>query len=196
MKKGKLIGGLIVLAGILGGCAHAPSENMDTKNNDIFRQSPDWVVKGSGAMHAEKGRVLYGVGSSQGVQNIPLAIEDANLRARAALSAVFSIYVDRLQRDYTRSLGSGERLAQNDESQGIEVPLEGFTHMELKGSQIVDHWQDPKSGTIFSLAAIDMKQFSKDLKGYKQMSAQMKERILKDMDQAFDKLHQAEKTHK
>lgn len=126
---------------------------------------------------------------------MPLAIEDANLRARASLAAIFSTYVSRLEQDYTRSLGGGEHLRQNDEAQGIETPLEGFTHMELKGSQIINHWQDPRTGTIFALAAIDMKQFAQDLKGYHQMNSDLKNGILKDMKHAFDTLHQSEKKH-
>ena len=126
---------------------------------------------------------------------MPLAIEDANLRARASLAAIFSSYVSRLEQDYARSLGGGENLKKNDEAQGIEAPLEGFTHIELKGSQIVNHWQDPRTGTIFALAAIDMKQFSRDLKNYHQMSSDLKNGILKEMNHAFDTLHQAEKKH-
>lgn len=188
------LAGLVLLGGgLLAGCA---SEGSAPPSGNVFQNAPAWVVKGSGGFPSDKGRVLYGVGSSQGVQNLPLAIEDANLRARASLAAVFSTYIDRLEKDYARSLGAGEGLRQNDESQGIEVPLEGFTHMELKGSQIVNHWQDPKTGTIFALAEVDMAQFKKDLKGYRQMDESLKKSILEDMNHAFDALHKARKAHR
>lgn len=180
-----------LLALSLSACAHTSGS---TPGNDVFAHAPSWVRQGGhGTLDSKNARVLYGVGASQGVENIPLAIEDANLRARAALAAEFSTYVSRLTRDYQRSLGAGKGLNKNDESQGIEIPLEGFSKMEVKGSTIIDHWQDPKSGTLFSLAAIDLGQFSKDLKGYHQMSDSLKQSILKDMDHAFDQLHQAEK---
>ena len=185
--------GTFFLAMFLGACTHVTGGS--TAGNDIYSGAPAWVVRGSSALSQGKDRVLYGVGASQGVQNMPLAIEDANLRARASLAAIFSTYVSRLEQDYTRSLGGGEHLRQNDEAQGIETPLEGFTHMELKGSQIINHWQDPRTGTIFALAAIDMKQFAQDLKGYHQMNSDLKNGILKDMKHAFDTLHQSEKKH-
>ena len=174
----------------LSACAHTSGS---TPGNDIFAHAPAWVRQGGhGSLQLKSGGVMYGVGASQGIENIPLAISDANLRARAALSAEFSSMVSRLSRDYQRSLGAGKGLENNDESQGIEIPLEGFTKMEIHGSTIVDHWQDPKSGTIFALAKIDMDRFKKDLKGYHQMSEEQKQSILKDMDHAFDELHKAE----
>jgi hypothetical protein len=185
--------GMFFLGSLLGACAHTPGGN--TPVTDIYSGAPDWVVRGSAALAAGKDRILYGVGASQGVQNLPLAIEDANLRARASLASIFSTYVSRLERDYARSLGAGRSLKDNDEAQGIETPLEGFTRMELKGSQVVNHWQDPKTGTIFALAAIDMRQFTRDLKGYHQMNSDLKNGILKDMNHAFDTLHKAEKKH-
>ena len=174
----------------LAACAHTTGS---TPGNNIFAHAPAWVRQGGhGTLDTKAGSVFYGVGASQGIQNIPLAIEDANLRARASLAAEFDTYVSRLSRDYQRSLGAGNGLNKNDETQGIEIPLEGFTKMEVKGSTIVDHWQDPKSGTIFSLAKIDLAQYSKDLKGYHQMGEEQKKSILKDMNHAFDELHKRE----
>lgn len=171
-------------------CAHTSGS---TSGNDVFAHAPSWVRQGGhGTIDTRKTRVFYGVGASQGVDNIPLAIEDANLRSRAALAAEFSTYVSRLSRDYQRSLGAGRGLGKNDESQGIEVPLEGFSKMEVKGAIVIDHWQDPKSGTLFALAAIDLGQFSKDLKGYQQMGDSQKQSILQDMNHAFEALHKAE----
>ncbi len=186
----RALGASAVLALSLAACAHTTGS---TPGNDIFAHAPAWVRQGGhGVLDAKNGAFFYGVGASQGIQNIPLAIEDANLRARAALAAEFHTYVSRLSRDYQRSLGAGKGLEQNDESQGIEVPLEGFTRMEVKGSSIVDHWQDPKTGTIFALAEVDMAQFKKDLKGYRQMDESLKKSILEDMKNAFDKLHARE----
>ena len=174
----------------LAACAHTSGS---TPGNDIFAHAPAWVRQGGhGSLDLKSGAVFYGVGASQGIQNIPLAIDDANLRARASLAAEFNTYVSRLSRDYQRSLGGGNGLKNNDESQGIEVPLEGFTRMEVKGSTIVDHWQDPKTGTIFALAQIDLKQYAKDLQGYHQMGEEQKQSILKDMKNAFDELHARE----
>ncbi|MGC8530020.1 MAG: hypothetical protein ACP5OP_07475 [Leptospirillia bacterium] len=179
-----------ILALSLTACAHTTGS---TPGNNIFAQAPAWVRQGGHGSLDLKGRaVFYGVGASQGVQNIPLAIEDANLRARAAIAAEFDTYISRLSRDYQRSLGAAKGLEQNDESQGIEVPLEGFTRMEVKGSTIVDHWQDPKTGTIFALAQIDLKQYAKDLQGYHQMDEEQKQSILKDMNHAFEELHKRE----
>ena len=186
----RALGAPTVLALSLAACAHTTGS---TPGNNIFAHAPDWVRQGGHGVHdAKNGDFFYGVGASQGIQNIPLAIEDANLRARAALAAEFDTYVSRLSRDYQRSLGGGPGLRQNDESQGIEVPLEGFTRMEVKGSSIVDHWQDPKTGTIFALAQIDLKQYAKDLQGYRQMGEEQKQSILKDMKNAFDELHARE----
>ena len=186
----RALGASAVLALSLAACAHTTGS---TPGNDIFAHAPAWVRQGGhGVLDAKNGAFFYGVGASQGIQNIPLAIEDANLRARAALAAEFHTYVSRLSRDYQRSLGAGKGLEQNDESQGIEVPLEGFTRMEVKGSSIVDHWQDPKTGTIFALAQIDLKQYAKDLQGYHQMGEEQKQSILKDMKNAFDELHARE----
>ena len=193
MNVSSLLRGLLVPAFsalALSACAHTSGS---TPGNDIFAHAPAWVRQGgSGTLDLKSGPVFYGVGASQGVENIPLAIEDVNLRARASLSAEFSTYISRLSRDYQRSLGAGKGLNKNDESQGIEIPLEGFTKMEVKGSTIADHWQDPKSGTIFALARIDLSQFSKDLKSYHQMGEAQKESILKEMNQAFESLHKAE----
>ena len=70
----------IAALAFVAGCASAP------KQSPIVQNAPDWVNKGTGAFKDAQGnQVFYGVGSIQGVRNVPLAREAADDRGRAEM---------------------------------------------------------------------------------------------------------------
>ena len=59
--------------------------------------------------------------------------------------------------------------------------------MELSGALIIDHWVDT-DGTEFALSQLDMDTFKSNLEKMKQLSAQVRDAVRANADQAFDEL--------
>ena len=88
-----------------GGCAASE----DSADHPILGLrddgTPKWAQRGSGAYEGDYGKAFYGVGVVQGVQNVALARQTADNRARGEIAALFDVYVARLMQDYQRSTG-------------------------------------------------------------------------------------------
>lgn len=151
---------------------------------------PEWVMKGSGAFGGEK-RVLYGVGAVSGVRNLALARRTADNRARSELSQVFDTYSASLMKDYMSSTTAGDMSA-SDEQQLVESAIKTYSANHLSGVEIVDHWIDQTSGTIYALARMDVESFEGMLDKHKQLSARVKEEVQRASAKAFADLEAEE----
>lgn len=192
VKALRLILALLGVAGLLTGCASTKGNEKMTETTPIQDlKAPDWVVKGSGAFSGQQVKVFYGVGSAARMKNPSLLRMASEDRARAALAKDIQVYTASLQRDYMESMTAGSANATSD-SQLVESAIKTVTAMTLRGSQIVDHWQNPATGELFSLARVDMELFRNNLDQTKEIDPNVKESIRKSADRLNKQLEQEE----
>ncbi|CAI2716975.1 LPP20 family lipoprotein [Nitrospina watsonii] len=175
---------LIVLAAFLSACSSTPEKPSGGFVPIQDLDAPEWVLKGQGAFDD---RAFYGVGSAVGIRNTSLLRTSSENRARAALADVFETYVKKLYKDYQESATTGDMSA-TSETQYVEQALKNITNMSLRGSTIVDHWQNPNNGEMFSLAKIDLEHFEKNLSQYNDLSKQIRDQIKDQAEKSFDEL--------
>ena len=191
-KTLRVILALLGVAGLLTGCASTKVEEKVTETTPIQDlKAPEWVVKGSGAFSRPQVKVFYGVGSAAGMKNpsmLRMASED---RARVAVAKEIQVYTASLQKDYIESMTSGSAQVSSD-SQLVESAIKTVTAMTLRGVQIVDHWQNPATGELFSLARVDVELLKNNLEQTKEIDANLKEYIKKNADHLHDQLEQEE----
>jgi hypothetical protein len=146
---------------------------------------PDWVMKGAGAFK-DKTKTLYGVGVAEGIQSEALRRTTADNRAIAEISKQLSVISTSLMRDYMASTAIPAE-AQGNEEQYIENTIKTFTDNVVSGVTVTDRYQE-KSGTLYSLATLNIDQLT-DLAGkVKGLSQGVRDHIKANAESAFDKL--------
>lgn len=156
-----------------------------------MKGAPKWVAKGSGAFDAEKGKIFYGVGSASNIANHSLLRSTADNRARNELSKIFEVYTASLMKDYMASTTAGNPNVSSEE-QHVEQAIKTVTSATLSGVEIIDHWKDPATGELFSLAQLDLNAFKDALAKQKELSAQARDYIRKNADRMHDELEKEE----
>ncbi len=177
---------------VVAGCASAP------KPSPIVANAPDWVNKGTGAFKDAQGnQVFYGVGSIQGVRNVPLAREAADDRGRAEIAKIMNSYVVVLTKDYMASTTAGS-MDKSSEEQHVSQTLKNFSKFTLIGAMPVDHYvdrSDPKSTILYSLIKLDMGAVKKSLEESKELDSKMRDYVKANAEKAFDELSAEEAKH-
>lgn len=167
---------------LMAGCSHHP------RMGEV--KEPEWVLKGSGAFAGDK--TFHGVGMVSGVRNKALAITAADNRARAEITKIFEFYSASLMRDYMASTTAGDFSATSEE-QHIEQAVKTFSSATLSGVIIVDHWTDPRDGTVYSLAKLDLEHFRASLEKMKELNAEVRDYVRRNAEDTFQRLSQEEK---
>ena len=163
---------------LAGGCASNPYER---------RIPPAWAMKGSGAYEISTDKVFYGVGMASDIKQKALLYATADNRARAEVAKILDTYVDYLFRDYMTSLtaeGSGASVAA--EQQEVTQLIKTTVKVRLKGAQIVDRWQDPKTGILYSLCRWELQDVKTALVDDTRLDAGLRDFI----DQNAEKVHE------
>lgn len=188
LMKGMLVG---VAVAVFAGCA--------SKAALMPKETPAWVIKGSGAFKDTGESVFYGVGAVIGVHNKPLAVTSAENRARAEVAKVFETYSASLMKDYAASTTGGAAITAEtptSEEQHIEQTIKTFSAVTLSGVMIVDRWEDPKDGTIYSLARLNLKDFEAQVKKMQELNTGVKAYVKENAKKAFDDLATEEDRHR
>src|SRR5947199_1674798 len=180
MKK---ILGIAIAAGLM---ACGGGNKPDMSNQILHANGPDWVNRGSGAFGGEKGKIFYGVGIASGIRNAALRRSTSDSRARSEIAKTLDTYVAVLNKDYQASTTAGDMSASTEE-QHVQQALKTYSQTELSGVLIIDHWVDT-DGTEFALAQLDMETFKANLDKMKELSAQVRDAVRANADQAFDEL--------
>ncbi len=81
----------------------------------------------------------------------------------------------------------------SSEEQHVEQAIKTVTSQTLSGVQIVDHWQNPATMDIFSLAKIDLDAFKDNMGKAKQLDSRVKEYIKQNADRLHDELERQTK---
>lgn len=153
--------------------------------------SPRWVNRGSGAFEGEYGKAFYGVGIVQGIQSESLAKQTAANRARAEIAKIFDVYVAAMMKDYQRSttVGVGGVMQASAEEQDVVSAQKTITEVTLRGVQVRDYWVNPQSGSIYSLAILELNEIPKSINDAPQLSAGVRDHVRANADRAFDDMN-------
>lgn len=171
---------MIGITFVMGGCAGSKEV-----------KTPQWVVKGSGAFDNGKGKVFHGVGLASGIKNRALLRTTADNRARAEVAKILETYVASLSKDYMASTTAGDMSASSEE-QHVEQALKTFSKTTLHGATIIDHWEDPKDGTLFSLCRLDLVAFSQILDDYEELDSKVRDYVRENADRLHQELEEME----
>lgn len=157
--------------------------------------APKWVVKGSGAFSEAKDKVFFGVGSAANMRNFSLLRTTSDNRARNEIAKVFQFYTASLMKDYMASTTAGDPNVTSEE-QHVEQAIKTVTSATLSGVEIVDHWQNPATGELYSLARLDLATFKDNLDRQRELNAKVRDYIRQNADKLHDELSKEEEKMK
>lgn len=152
---------------------------------------PDWTLMDGGAF-PDADKKLFAVGIAQGIQNIQLARQTADNRARTNLQAILNTFVQSVCEDATQSLTD----FQNGSSEEQLARCSNRTIVEgtLAGSVIQDRCKDPEADAWYSLAVLDLAKFQALIDQANDLDDALKRAIeqrmnaqLQNMDEILDK---------
>lgn len=155
-----------------------------------IKGAPDWVNEGSQALNDRGGRLFHGVGQAPSMGDPSLQISAADNRARAEIARVVSTYVDYAANDYLATSAAGN---DRETAQSVTQQIKNNTQANLSGARIIAHWKDKKSGIVYSLAELDMKQIKSTLAAGQDMNEGVKSYLGTNADNIFDRLVQEKK---
>jgi len=155
-----------------------------------IKGAPDWVNKGTNTLNDKDGRLFHGVGSAQPMGDDSLQRTTADDRARAEVARVFSTYMDVVSSDYLASTGAGGK---GEADQAVSRQIKAVTQTNLAGARIIGRWKEPKGGSVYSLAELDMKSVKATVQTSKDMNEGLRRYIESNADNIFDKVSTKEK---
>jgi hypothetical protein len=150
---------------------------------------PAWIDKGRAAFQGDEAKYIYGVGIVSGIQNVSLATQTADSRARNEVAKNLKVTVQSVLRDYMASTTAGD-FKKSSEEQYVESTGQSITDMALSGVEIIDHWKDPSDGTLYALAKLAPADLSKNLDSMKELDAQVRDYVKANADKAFANMEQ------
>lgn len=140
-----------LLATGLAGCGGGRT----TVESDLgIEDAPDWVNEGSQALNNRDGRLIHGMGSAPRMADEALQRSTADDRARAEVARVLSSFMNVVSQDYVATAGTGDYAV---DDQSISRSIENITRLNMSGAEIIARWRDPNTGTVYSLAELDLK---------------------------------------
>ena len=178
-----LISGVILL---LAACA-----SKTTVESDLgISGAPDWVNEGTQYLNDKDGRLFHGVGQAPAMGDESLQISTADNRARAEVARILTSYLDVVSNDYTSASGSGDKTINQ---QAVSQQISNLSKINLSGAKIIGHWKDDKTGTIYSIAELDLSRVNDITAQVKDMNADLKRYIIDNSNNIFDKMAQEKK---
>ena len=139
---------MTVAAGLMALLSACSSQTNIESNLDISG-APDWVNIGTQTVDDDSGRLLHGVGMSNGIADQSLQKSVADNRARAEVARILAISVDAMQADYTAA-------ANGEISANVEREIKAKTKLALNGVKIIGRWKNPDNGDIYAFAELDL----------------------------------------
>ncbi|HEU5397742.1 MAG TPA: LPP20 family lipoprotein [Gammaproteobacteria bacterium] len=188
MKSAKYVaylGAVLLVFGSLTAC----SSRTTVESNLGIKGAPDWVNKGSQALNDQNGKLIHGIGSAPGMNDQSLQQSTADDRARAEVARVLSSFLHVVSQDYSAAAGSGQDQ-QTEES--VSRQIQNITDQNVSGARIIAHWADPKTGSVWSLAELDMKQVKDMVANSKDMNAGFRDYFSSHADNLFDGMTQGD----
>ncbi len=149
-----------------------------------IKGAPDWVNEGTQTLNDKDGRLFHGVGQAPVMGDQSLQLSTADNRARAEVARILSSFIDVVNSDYDSAVGSDAKMVSQ---QSVSRRIESLTRTNLSGVEIIGHWRDKKSGTIFAIAELDLKQVKRILSANQEMNRDFGKFIETQADNIFDR---------
>lgn len=182
----------LFIALLMASCASSKKVQSTTPLQEI--KAPGWVLKSGDAFKGEKGRAFYGVGVAAGGQNVTIIREKADSRARADIVKVLNVYTSSLLKDYNAQTGVAENNSFIEKT--FERAIKEVAAMTLSGVQIVDRWQHPSTGDLYSLAMIELELFKSNIEKLNELNSKAREYIRQNADRMHEQLVEEEEKTK
>ena len=189
MQKSRLITKLLTMA-LFVFAISACSSTTKVESDLGIKGAPDWVNEGTNILNEKDGRLFHGVGSASPMGDMALQKSVADDRARAEVAKVLSSYMDVVSNDYMSSAKAG---GANANEEAVSRQIKALTKVNLTGAKIIGSWRDPKTGIIYSIAELDMKQVKSTLAGTEGMNDDLKRYIETSADNIFDRVAKEKK---
>jgi hypothetical protein len=183
--KGSVTPGLLCL--LLAGCGGPAAGGPDPITGVNPDGTPRWVNRGSGAYDGKHGKAFYGVGIATGVRNPALLRQTAGNRARGEVAKIFDTYIAAMMKDYQRSTTAGDFSASAEE-QDIVSAQKTITEVTLRGVEVRDHWRNPRDGSLYALAVLDLGNVAGNLDRAKGLDRRVRDYVRANARRAFNDL--------
>lgn len=174
----------LMLTGTLLACSSSPLEG-----NLNIKGAPDWVNKGTQVVNDKGGRLIHGVAVAPSMNDPSLQTSVADDRARAEIAKVLNSYMHVVSQDYSAAAGNGQDQ-QNDES--VSRQIQAITEQNVSGARILTHWPNPKDGSLWSIAELDLGQVKDMVANSKDMNSAFRDYFATHADNIFDNMKQGD----
>ncbi|MFT5657761.1 MAG: hypothetical protein ACI9KN_001035 [Gammaproteobacteria bacterium] len=182
MKKRHIsIGALVISALIFVGCSSKTTVESDLN----IAGAPDWVNEGNQMLSDDGGRLFHGIGSAPAMGDHSLQKNTADDRARAEVARVFSSYLTVASKDYSAAASQGSEQVSE---QTVSRQIDNLTQINLTGAIIIARWQDEDTGSVWSLAELDLNRVQQTLDKAQTMSPALRDFLAQQGDSIFDRL--------
>ena len=172
---------LIISALLFVGCSSKTSVESDLNIDG----APDWVNEGNQMLSDDGGRLFHGIGSAPLMGDHSLQKNTADDRARAEVARVFSSYLTVASKDFSAAASQGgEQVSE----QAVSRQIDNLTQINLTGAKIIGRWRDEETGSIWSLAELDLERVQRTLDKAQTMSPALREFLAQQGDSIFDRL--------
>jgi hypothetical protein len=163
-----------------------------TKTGSGFQKeledAPCWVKKGCSCFSGEKKKLVCGVGSMGGTDNLTMCRNTATARGRTEIARTLDLGVKAMLKDYQKTMTGGTAYGKvaDDEQWVLDVSKQ-VTDISLPGTRPEDTWIS-EEGTCFALVVLDTESFSSAIQGLKGLDEKVKKYIEENAEKAFKQL--------
>lgn len=175
----------VVVLGLLMSLA-ACSSSTKVESDLGMEDAPDWVNEGSQALNTDDGRLIHGIGSAPKMSDFSLQRSTADDRARAEVARVLSSYMNVVSQDYLATAGTGD---DSIDEQVITRQVENVSRLNVAGAVIIGRWRDPKNGTVWSIAELDLDKVKNVVASAESMNADFQQYFDKHGETLFDRFN-------
>jgi len=118
-----------------------------------------------------------------------LQTSTAENRARHEITRIVASYIEIVSRDY---IASGDAAEAGFTGQTVAKQMDQLSSIDLKGVEVVGHWQDTDSKVIYAVAAVDMQKVKDVIKNAPELNPGLREFISSEGDSIFDRISNSE----
>jgi len=191
MKKLVTVISVLAMLAAIGLVFTACGDKATNSGGPAASGAPSWVLKGSGAFTGDRGKAFYGVGSAPKMIDMSMARDRSNNRARRQILQIFNTYIAYMMKDYSRSTTAGDMSKESYEADVLAVQ-KTISIGDINGAQIVDSWQDPADGTIYSLSVLDLAAVADIMSNKGELDSKLKDYVRANAAKSFDDLEKEE----
>lgn len=166
----------------LGGCG---ASEKDAEEPEAPKACAKWVDKGSGFFSGDHGKAFHGVGAANGIGDVSLRRNAADMDARTNLARQISVRIEALIEAYRASTSDKAREALERHTQEVQRQL---TDMSLAGVAIVDRCFNRPENTQYALAVLDAKAFREQIGQMRGLDEEAKAVIRENAEKALERL--------